>query len=122
MKNIGLTAILCTASIFLGIMVGILIDRFSINNAISLVSAEAPPHIGPIETIYIDENTGKININFASAKELSMIPGIGITTGERIVAYRQKHGMFISIDDLCKVSGIGEKTLESIKPYVTVGG
>ncbi|MEN8262551.1 MAG: helix-hairpin-helix domain-containing protein [Nitrospirota bacterium] len=64
----------------------------------------------------------KININSASAKEMSTLPGIGKKKAEAIIAYRKQNGSFSSIDDLKKVEGIGKKTLERIKAHVTTEG
>jgi competence protein ComEA len=65
---------------------------------------------------------GKVDINSASVKELSTIPGIGQKKAESIINYRSEKGEFSSVDDLMKVEGIGKKTLERIKPFVTVQG
>lgn len=66
-------------------------------------------------------SSGKININTASAQQLSDgLKGIGTTLSGRIVDYREKHGPFRSIDDIKKVSGIGDKTFESIRNSITV--
>ena len=62
----------------------------------------------------------KININSASAAELENLPGIGPVTAAAIVAYREEKGPFASVDALTEVSGIGEATLEKIKPNATV--
>lgn len=62
--------------------------------------------------------TNKININRASASELTAIPGIGEKKAQEIVAYREANGPFKSIDDLSNVSGIGPKTVEKIKDVV----
>lgn len=64
----------------------------------------------------------QININTASADLLAMLPGIGKTIAERIVSYRQANGPFKSIQELELVRGIGEKTIENIAKYITVGG
>ena len=64
--------------------------------------------------------TFPVNINTASAKELDALPGIGEVLAQRIIDYRTANGPFQSVDDLIKVKGIGEKTLEKIKPYATV--
>ncbi len=62
----------------------------------------------------------KINVNAATLKELITLPGIGRKKAGAIIAYRTENGKFGSIDDLRKVEGIGKKTLEKIRPYITV--
>ncbi len=62
-----------------------------------------------------------VNVNTASAKDLERLPGIGAGRAQAIVAYRQAHGGFQSVDELSNVSGIGPATLEGLRPYVTVG-
>lgn len=68
------------------------------------------------------EAVGPVNINTASAEELSALPGIGETLAGRIVAYRTKHGAFSSTEEVQKVSGIGEKIFAEIADRITVGG
>ena len=64
---------------------------------------------------------GKININTATAQQLSDgLTGIGDTIAGRIVAYREQHGPFQSIDGLKKVEGIGDKKFAEIQSAVTV--
>ena len=65
--------------------------------------------------------SGKININTATAEQLTTLDGIGESKANAIIQYREQHGDFKSIDDLLNVPGIGEKILEGIRPYVTVG-
>ena len=65
---------------------------------------------------------GRININTASAADLTQLPGIGKTTAERIVAYRNLNGSFTSVDDLLNVEGIGYGTLYNIHDFITTGG
>jgi len=61
-----------------------------------------------------------ININSASQRELTSLAGIGKLKAERIVAWREQHGGFKSIDELVKVSGIGKKTVANISNYITI--
>jgi len=62
---------------------------------------------------------GPININEASATELQRLPGVGRVISGRIVDERRQRP-FQSADDLRRVSGIGPKKLEALRPYVTV--
>ena len=59
-----------------------------------------------------------ININSATASQLAeFLPGIGEKKAASIVEYRKLVGRFVSVDELLEVDGIGEKTLENIRPY-----
>lgn len=62
-----------------------------------------------------------ININFASAEELDTLPGIGPTTAQKIIEYRETNGPFMTVDDITKVSGIGTSIFNGIKDLITVG-
>jgi len=66
------------------------------------------------------EKEDKINLNTASAKELTSLPGIGEVLAARIVAYREEHGPFQTLDDIMQVSGIGSKVVEEIRDLVTL--
>ncbi|HEL9642666.1 TPA: helix-hairpin-helix domain-containing protein [Streptococcus suis] len=65
-------------------------------------------------------NESKVNLNTATEADLQTISGIGAKRATDIIAYREANGGFKSVDDLNNVSGIGDKTMESIRPYVTV--
>ena len=64
--------------------------------------------------------TGPLDLNAATAAELETLPGIGPTTAAAIVAYRDLHGPFASVDDLADVAGIGPSKLEALQGLVTV--
>jgi len=53
-----------------------------------------------------------VDINSASVKELQKVDGIGAKTAAKIVAYREEHGAFKSVDELLKIKGFGKKKLE----------
>lgn len=59
-----------------------------------------------------------ININEASAAALEELPGIGPVMAQRIFEYRSASGGFSSLDELLNVKGIGEKTLEKMRPLI----
>lgn len=61
---------------------------------------------------------GRISINSASATELQELPGVGPVLAERIVAFREQNGPFVSLDALLEVSGIGEATLRNLAEQV----
>jgi competence protein ComEA len=61
-----------------------------------------------------------VNLNTANVAQLETLPGIGKSTAERILEYREKSGGFKKIEDLMNVRGIGEKSFLKLKPLVTV--
>lgn len=61
---------------------------------------------------------GSVSLNSASAAELEALPGIGPSTAAKILAYRQAHGGFKSIDELLEVKGIGPKKLEAMRRFL----
>jgi len=64
---------------------------------------------------------GKVNINTASAEQLTTLPGVGPKLAARILEYRQKSGAFKSVQELMNVRGIGEKNLKKIEQYLSTG-
>lgn len=62
-----------------------------------------------------------VNINTATAAELSLLPGVGPSKAEAIVKYRAANP-FKQVDQIMRVKGIGKKSFQSMKPYLTVEG
>ena len=83
--------------------------------AVTVAATETPALSEPTESKII-------NINTASSEQLQTLPGIGPVIADRIVAYRSEFGLFESVGELMNVSGIGEKKLEAIWDFVTIGG
>jgi competence protein ComEA len=63
----------------------------------------------------------RVEVNSATWVEWMQLEGIGISMAHRIVADRTLNGPFHSIDDLTRVPGIGEATLDQIRPWLTIG-
>lgn len=76
-------------------------------------SAEAPD----AET---RDDGGMIHLNSATVADLESLPGVGPVLAERILAHREDHGDYESVEDLLEVAGIGEAKLNSIRDLVVV--
>ncbi len=63
-----------------------------------------------------------VDINAADTKTLETLDGVGPSKARAIVEYRQANGPFKSADDLGKVKGIGQKTLDANRDRISVGG
>ena len=75
-------------------------------------AAAAPP--SPV-------SSGRIDINVAGEAELQLLSGIGPTLAARIVADREANGAYASVDELQRVRGIGERTVEKLRGMATAG-
>ncbi len=62
-----------------------------------------------------------VNINTATAEELQQVPGIGPATAQKILQMRKSYGAFKSVDDLLAIRGLGQKRLDKMRKYLTVG-
>ena len=67
-----------------------------------------------------ESNSKMVNINSASVEKLSSLNGIGKSTAEKIVKYREENGYFNTIEEIMNVSGIGESKFNSIKDNIEV--
>lgn len=81
---------------------------------------ETPAATGAGSTPMPAAQSGKLNINAASAKELEALPGIGATYAQRIVDYRTKNGPFQTIQQLVDAKIIPKSTFDKIKDLIDV--
>ncbi len=63
-----------------------------------------------------------VNLNTASKEELDTVKGIGPKKAGAIIEYRKKNGPFRTVDDLKKVPGFGDKSVEKMRSELTVDG
>lgn len=106
-------------------------DADRINLAASLADGQrvfVPQH-GEDDPLAVDPSpagtgraapAGPVNLNSATAAELETLPGIGPTTAAAIIAHRDLHGPFASVDELGEVAGIGPAKLAALRGLVTV--
>ena len=73
------------------------------------VAGSSPPTAGAL-----------VNLNTATAVELESLPEVGPVTAAAILAWREEHGGFTAVEELLEVDGIGDATLATIAPHVTV--
>ena len=78
--------------------------------------------LGMVAALPAGAAEGVVNINTADAAALSLLPGVGPSTAGRIVEFRTENGKFESTTDLMLVRGIGERTFERMRSYVTIEG
>ena len=103
------------------------LDRINLAARISDGQRIYVPVVGEVGVPAIDSgsdqpvDTGPINVNIADAEALQSIPGVGPATAATIVAHREEHGPFGSVDSLVAVRGIGPATLDAMRDHVVVG-
>ncbi len=85
---------------------------FGDNNRVDVVS----------DSMFYQQPTpeNRLDLNSAVQLQLEMLPGIGHVRAGRILEYREQQGRFERVEDLTKVYGIGEKTLESIRELISI--
>jgi competence protein ComEA len=92
---------------------------FIIAFLIASASLAAMPESTPASS---NAPAGVVNINTASAQELSLLPRVGVKVAQRIIDYRTEHGKFAKTADLMQVKGIGDKSFQNLSAYLTVDG
>ena len=113
--------------LFVGLTLGFFLGRNSLRGA---VTVSMPPQMQTYPTSV--ETTAPaltetapvvfpIDINQAQLREFQALPGIGEVLAQRILAYREENGPFRAAEELMNVEGIGEKRLEAILDYITIG-
>ena len=70
----------------------------------------------------VEQVEGKVNINTATEAQIALLPGLGPKLATEVVNYRTNNGGFKTIEDIKKVSGVGDKKFEKIKDYVVLEG
>ena len=66
--------------------------------------------------------SGKLNLNTANEEQLMLLPGVGQSKADRIVAFRKKSGGFKRVADLRRVKGFGYKSLKKLEPFLDIKG
>lgn len=82
--------------------------------------APAPAPTSPLPRSPTEADDGLVDLNTATLAELDTITGVGPVLAQRIIDHRAQIGRFSSVDELLDVKGIGAKTLEKLRPQVTV--
>ena len=70
----------------------------------------------------VEQVEGKVNINTATEAQIALLPGIGPKLATEVVNYRTNSGGFKTVEDIKKVSGVGDKKFEKIKDFVVLEG
>ena len=98
-----------------------ILTAFMLMFMLALVSGTARVFAAPAATAKAAQSEARpIDLNTADSAALESVPGIGKSLSQRILAFREKNGAFQSVDDLLKVQGIGEKSIQKLRPYLTV--
>ena len=141
MKKSAIFVLLALTLVFIAFVSGVYVGRNYLQGGVSLdvttAPTSAPPPTSKVSTLdpqptspsasgtQPDVSTTTkplypININTATAEELDLLPDIGPSRAKAIIDYRTEYGPFTCVDDLLYVTGIGEKILAKIRPYITV--
>lgn len=92
---------------------------------LNIVPTESVGKVHIVESVDSESSSAppvseKININTASSEELQTLNGIGETKAAAIIQYRAENGGFNSIEEICRVKGIGDATFNKIRDRITV--
>lgn len=82
---------------------------------------EIPPESRIAESTATDQpSLYRVEVNTSGWVAWTQLPGIGETLARRIVTDREERGPFRSVEDVARVRGIGPKTLDKLRPYLTI--
>jgi competence ComEA-like helix-hairpin-helix protein len=95
--------------------------------AVTKPSAAAPrtgddPDEAPAKKSNRKQVTGKLNLNTATEEQLMLLPTVGPSKAERIIAWRTKNGGFKRVADLRRVKGFGYKTFKKLEAFLDIKG
>lgn len=94
---------------------------FALIGAVSLPLSAAPVAQAPVATVTAQLQPAPVDLNKADAATLQReLSGIGKAKAEAIVAYREEHGEFASVDELLEIKGIGKALLERNRTRLSV--
>ena len=82
------------------------------------ITQTVPDTVADVTAIQTEDK--RVNLNTATLEELDALPGVGPSTAENIIAYREAHGGFAASEEIMNVKRIGEKTFEKLKEYIKV--
>ena len=129
MKKQPIYLLFLAGALFAGITLGFFLGR-NLTRGDVMVSLPESMYTEPtqastaasVETTGAEEVSFPLDINQVDSEALQALPGIGEVLAGRIISYRDENGPFSSPDQLMNVEGIGEKRLEAILDYITIGG
>ncbi len=90
-------------------------------NAATKAAVNAPIQRSLPASMMAIQLEGTININTANQEQLELLPGVGPSTAKKILAYREKHP-FKEVIHIMRIKGIGRKTFQKLKPFLSVKG
>lgn len=129
MKKQPFPILILITLIFAAFTIGLYLGRNLGGSEIRISGAsETPAHSGPIATVSTEAAketvpvTFPININTATAQQLTALPGIGELLAGRIIDYRTANGPYAAPEELLNVEGIGAGKLEAILTLISTGG
>ena len=99
-------------------------DKTAVNLAETVCDGEAVliPSVSDVQESGVSASLsdGRVNINTAGLEDLMTLPGIGKAKAEAVIAYRNEHGRFTSIEGLMEVSGIGEGVFNKLRDRIKI--
>lgn len=129
MRKPKLSPVIIFTLMFIAFTFGFMVGRktclpaITVSVPLSLLEEPTPaPETEPAATVPQMRVTFPIDINRADKEMFMELPGIGEVMAERIIAYRNKHGAFTSIEELLHVEGMGQKKLDKIWDLIMIGG